>query len=758
MASSSNNNTNVENITNKVATVALDDEEIEVEDTDFHEEQSVTKYDLRFALVGRFLTERFIRLNEMSQGDNLDKVDLNELAMWIQLHDLPAGWWSDSIARKIGSRLGEFLESDPNNYLGARKDYMRIRIKFDVLKPLKKMINLKKPKGEGMIQVTIRYERLPHIKNSSLNYATEEGVSVRNYGPELRALPRRAAQLPIGEKWLKTAPVMLTIEDGKAKISPPSRDDMDCGGNRENSNVGSDGEQKGAITIRGPHEDGNGKKVESTSAPQTTKFTAGQIVNKLLESVFFEEVDMTGVEPKRKRVGLTQEAHSTNDPMEGDFSTADDHHPKNLELAGSTGQARREISEIANKLNYEGSYGVDCRGHSAGLGLIWRCKDKVTILGSHDRYIDATVTLENQRMFRLTGFYGDFNELMHQSEKRGNHPHPGSLIEAFRQAVTDCGLSDLGYVGYAYTWERGRGTTRWVEERLDRALVSADWKHLFNQSRLIHLSVSTSDHLPVLLELRKFVPRQSLRRFNKDLEDWGKRLRLKWKSRIKELKNQIEVLKWAGASGDVALLNHAEYEFNLVFQRREILKQRPNCFVKDALFAMHPDKSPGDDGFSPGFYQRHWEIVGEDVVNACIGWLNDGIVNRKANWICFLKIDISKAYDKPEWNYLFVVLEAMGFSSKWLEWMRIVVVFFMVVVWRDESQRFQYQNLSGQEINRISRLTFSRNTDDVVKRGICSIAKLEWSPFVESWKGNLLENGSSIYSDLFYDEWLLLGF
>ena len=266
MASSSNNNTNVENITNKVATVALDDEEIEVEDTDFHEEQSVTKYDLRFALVGRFLTERFIRLNEMSQvmaanwrpgmgisiqeiypqrflfqfgheadirriqesgpwaydnhplifervaqGDNLDKVDLNELAMWIQLHDLPAGWWSNSIGRKIGSRLGEFLESDPNNYLGARKDYMRIRIKFDVLKPLKKMINMKKPKGEDMIQVTIWYERLPTYcfqcgmlghgeKFCHLNYATEEGVSVSNYGPELRALPRRATQLRIGEK------------------------------------------------------------------------------------------------------------------------------------------------------------------------------------------------------------------------------------------------------------------------------------------------------------------------------------------------------------------------------------------------------------------------------------------------------------------------------------------------------------------------------------------------------------------------------
>ncbi|WKA07960.1 hypothetical protein VitviT2T_025728 [Vitis vinifera] len=900
----------------------------------------------------------------VAQGDNLDKVDLNELAMWIQLHDLPAGWWSDSIAQNIGSCLGEFLESDPNNYLGAKKDYMRIRIKFDVLKPLKKMINLKKPKGEGMIQVTIRYERLPTYcfqcgmlghgeKFCRLNYATEKGVSVRNYGPELRALPRRAAQLRIGEKWLKAAPVMLTIEDGKAKISPPSGDDMDCGGNKENSNVGSDGEQKGAITIRGPHEDGNGKKVEPPSAPQTTKFTAGQIVNKLPESVFFEEVDVTGVEPKHKRVGLTQEAHSTNDPMEGDFSTTDDHHPKNLELAGSTG-----------------SYGVNCRGHSAGLGLIWRCKDKVTILGSHDRYIDATVTLENQRMFRLTGFYGDFNELMHRSKKRGNHPHPGSLIEAFRQAVTDCGLSDLGYVGYAYTWERGRGTTRWVEERLDRALVSADWKHLFNQSRLIHLSVSTFDHLPVLLELRKFVPRQSLRCFkyenswslephcaevvrqswgsngdsdvmsklvrcSKDLEDWGKRLRLKWKSRIKELKNQIEVLKWAGASGDVALLNHDEYELNIVLrQEEEYWKQRAKLFwlkpgdsnsrafhlaaskrrsrnaianlrgedsqmygmdnsakqivvdyfeqlfrsggcdisdvqslitpvisveqnesltrpfaveeVKDALFTMHSDKSPGDDGFSPGFYQRHWEIVGENVVNACIEWLNDGmfpdslnrtnivLIPKKSEVISMtdlrpislcnvvfkiaskllanrlkkvldgvvseaqnafvpgrsitdsiliahevlhflkrkregrigyaaLKIDISKAYDKLEWNYLFAVLEAMGFSLKWLEWMRMVVALLKQgercgvlhgcsvargastvshLFFADDSYLFfkateseswslkqillRYQNLSGQEINlNKSALTFSRNTDDVVKRGICSILQVE---------------------------------
>ncbi|KAL8092543.1 hypothetical protein AgCh_034709 [Apium graveolens] len=35
--------------------------------------------------------------------------------------------------------------------------------------------------------------------------------------------------------------------------------------------------------------------------------------------------------------------------------------------------------------------------------------------------------------------------------------------------------------------------------------------------------------------------------------------------------------------------------------------------VKQALFSMHPDKSPAPDGMSPGFYQKFWHIVGEDV-------------------------------------------------------------------------------------------------------------------------------------------------
>ncbi|XP_019168807.1 PREDICTED: uncharacterized protein LOC109164714 [Ipomoea nil] len=36
--------------------------------------------------------------------------------------------------------------------------------------------------------------------------------------------------------------------------------------------------------------------------------------------------------------------------------------------------------------------------------------------------------------------------------------------------------------------------------------------------------------------------------------------------------------------------------------------------VKGALFAMHPDKSPGPDGLSPAFFQNYWAIIGSEVL------------------------------------------------------------------------------------------------------------------------------------------------
>lgn len=46
--------------------------------------------------------------------------------------------------------------------------------------------------------------------------------------------------------------------------------------------------------------------------------------------------------------------------------------------------------------------------------------------------------------------------------------------------------------------------------------------------------------------------------------------------------------------------------------------------VHDALFQMAPSKAPRVDGFTAGFFQRHWHLLKDDVTNAVLGFLNGG--------------------------------------------------------------------------------------------------------------------------------------
>lgn len=48
-----------------------------------------------------------------------------------------------------------------------------------------------------------------------------------------------------------------------------------------------------------------------------------------------------------------------------------------------------------------------------------------------------------------------------------------------------------------------------------------------------------------------------------------------------------------------------------------MLSQLPSIQnIKDALFSIPVDSSPGPDGFGSGFFQACWHIVSKDVVEA----------------------------------------------------------------------------------------------------------------------------------------------
>lgn len=65
--------------------------------------------------------------------------------------------------------------------------------------------------------------------------------------------------------------------------------------------------------------------------------------------------------------------------------------------------------------------------------------------------------------------------------------------------------------------------------------------------------------------------------------------------------------------------------------------------VKQALFHMHPDKSPGPDGMSPGFYQKFWHIVGDDIVKVVKQFFEDGLLPKQLTGTNIVLIPKKKA-------------------------------------------------------------------------------------------------------------------
>ncbi|GMJ10267.1 hypothetical protein HRI_004695900 [Hibiscus trionum] len=70
----------------------------------------------------------------------------------------------------------------------------------------------------------------------------------------------------------------------------------------------------------------------------------------------------------------------------------------------------------------------------------------------------------------------------------------------FRDMLEGCNLSDLGFNGVWYTWERGRLPETNVRERLDRAVANPSWWDMHQDYSVSHLPHSMSDHCPILID------------------------------------------------------------------------------------------------------------------------------------------------------------------------------------------------------------------------------------------------------------------
>ena len=96
---------------------------------------------------------------------------------------------------------------------------------------------------------------------------------------------------------------------------------------------------------------------------------------------------------------------------------------------------------------------------------------------------------------------GDFNSILHPHEKLGGKPFNISKAKPFANCINNCKLIDLGFTGPRFTWSnKHRNKDTHIRERLDSFLCNQEWIKNFPNTVVKHISNSSSDHSPLLLD------------------------------------------------------------------------------------------------------------------------------------------------------------------------------------------------------------------------------------------------------------------
>ncbi|XP_019178363.1 PREDICTED: uncharacterized protein LOC109173576 [Ipomoea nil] len=453
-------------------------------------------------------------------------------------------------------------------------------------------------------------------------------------------------------------------------------------------------------------------------------------------------------------------------------------------------KVRRQPAEsLKLKLHFDGLFYVDGGGLSGGLALFWKDRASTEKRGIHNHPSHLMTSFNNVlddchlfdlgmkgRPFTWEKSKGTINWV----EERLDRAVAGCgeiVNEAWENSVGETIPSRLDYCG-----EQLR---RWggdLGKRLTREIETTQKRINLLRGRTDHSSLAMVRELDN--KMRQLYSQQNI--------FWRQRAKQYWltqgdrntkffhcyatsrkkKNTVVRLKNEAGI--WT--EGTSLLLLAKDYFCNIFhtagsMQSSYIDRLHPKISdedndrllqpftpdeVKEAIFSMAPDKSPGPDGFNPGFFQHFWGSIGSDITNFVLHCLhsrtlpegmNDAyitlvpkktlpmsmgdlrptalcnvtykilakmVANRlkvvlektisdsqsafipgrlitdnvliasevihylnrkregKTGW-CALKLDMAKAYDKMEWDYLRAIMEKLGFHTRWIELIMLCV-------------------------------------------------------------------------------------
>ncbi|VFQ98006.1 unnamed protein product [Cuscuta campestris] len=208
---------------------------------------------------------------------------------------------------------------------------------------------------------------------------------------------------------------------------------------------------------------------------------------------------------------------------------------------------------------------------------------------------------------------GDFNTVADYSEHEGkNHPNARDM-EEFKACISCCGLTTPHTIGSLFTWSSNRSNGR-VMRRLDRVLVNNKMLEEFEDISIMHLSKTSSDHKPLLLQCKK-EPLGGLKPFRRIVDSQGK------ERTDREVIHNMAIDYYNNlfnSKKDIVTAPVLDYLETVITQEDNAkLSKIPTAEeIREAVWSINPNSAPGPDGFNGSFFRAAWHIIQNDVISA----------------------------------------------------------------------------------------------------------------------------------------------
>ena len=203
---------------------------------------------------------------------------------------------------------------------------------------------------------------------------------------------------------------------------------------------------------------------------------------------------------------------------------------------------------------------------------------------------DSVKQLKQASQVRLWCVLGDFNCIRNPNERIGKSDRlvGDNSMQEFNEWIEDMELLEVPNVGRQYTWFRPNGESK---SRLDRALISPEWRDTWPESVQFTLARNFSDHCPILIKANNV--------------DWGpKPFRIlncwltdkSFKDVVNHCWNSVQVVGWGAyvlkekikrLKGRLKIWNKEEY--GDTFKKVQQLEVELNKLEEDTLHRQMTD-------------------------------------------------------------------------------------------------------------------------------------------------------------------------